>query len=79
MGELLSLPGVRIFDSQLMILTLQGRYNYYECGLEISDARAEDQGEWSCEIESYVKNGNRGDGYMATVIFLPLISIGFQC
>ena len=68
-------PSVGIFDSKLIILAMQGRYNYYECGLEISDARAEDQGEWSCEIESYVKNGQRGDGYMSTVIILLTSSL----
>ena len=68
-------PSVGIFDSKLIILAMQGRYNYYECGLEVSDARAEDQGEWSCEIESYVKNGQRGDGYMSTVIILLASSL----
>ena len=47
--------------------SLQGDYNQYECGLTISEARAEDDGEWTCEFESYVKNGKRGDGYMTKV------------
>ena len=62
-------PSVGIFDSKLIILAMQGRYNYYECGLEVSDARAEDQGEWSCEMESYVRGGRKGDGYKAEVRF----------
>ena len=32
-------------------------------------AEAADDGEWSCDIESYVKYGKRGDGKMATVRF----------
>ena len=46
----------------------QGSYDNYECGLEIM-AEAADDGEWSCDIESYVKYGKRGDGKMATVRF----------
>ena len=38
---------------------MQGRNNQYECGLEISDAQAEDHGDWICLIESYVKDGQR--------------------
>ena len=47
----------------------QGDYDSYECGLEISGADAEDDGDWECEFESYVKNGKRGDGYKAKVSF----------
>ena len=47
--------------------TLQGRYDRYECGLEITDAQAEDQGDWSCEMETYVKGGRKGDGFTAKV------------
>ena len=46
---------------------LQGDYNNYECGLDISAAQAEDTGDWTCEFESYVKGGKRGDGYKAQV------------
>ena len=46
---------------------MQGSYNNYECGLAISDAEAEDDGDWSCEFESYVRNGKRGDGTLASV------------
>ena len=45
----------------------QGSYNNYECGLAISDAEAADDGDWSCEFESYVRNGKRGDGTLASV------------
>ena len=34
---------------------LQGDYNQYECGLTVANARAEDDGEWKCDFESYVK------------------------
>ena len=53
---------------------MQGTYNNYQCGLKISGAQAEDAGDWTCEIESYVKNGKRGDGYTAKVILLYLYS-----
>ena len=46
---------------------MQGSYNNYECGLAISDAEAADDGDWSCEFESYVRNGKRGDGTLASV------------
>ena len=41
-----------------MSITVQGDYNKYECGLSVSKARAEDAGEWTCEFESYIKNGS---------------------
>ena len=47
---------------------LQGNYNNHECGLEIAAAQAEDDGDWACEVESYLKNGQRGDGEIAKVI-----------
>ena len=50
-----------------MSFTVQGDYNNYECGLTVSEARAEDAGEWTCEFESYVKNRRRGDGNIARV------------
>ena len=49
---------------------MQGSYDSYECGLEISAAQAEDEGDWACELESYVKAGLRGDGEMAEVTVL---------
>ena len=45
----------------------QGTYKNYECGIEVSNADAEDDGEWTCEIESWVKRGKRGDGDVARV------------
>ena len=50
-----------------MNIQLQGDYNNYECGLDISTAEAEDTGDWTCEFESYVKGRKRGDGYKAQV------------
>ena len=50
-----------------MNIQLQGDYNNYECGLDISAAQAEDTGDWTCEFESYVKGRKRGDGYKAQV------------
>ena len=35
----------------------------------MSGADAEDDGEWSCEFESWDSNGVRGDGQIAKVIF----------
>ena len=35
----------------------QGDYNQYECGLTVAAATAEDDGEWECDFESYVKVG----------------------
>ena len=42
---------------------LQGDYNQYECGLTVANARAEDDGEWKCDFESYVKVGEDFFGY----------------
>ena len=52
--------------------SVQGSYNSYECGLEITAAQAEDVGDWACEVESYVKNGQRGDGEIAKVTVLSV-------
>ena len=41
---------------------LQGDYNYYQCGIEISNAQAEDSGEWSCDLEEYNRGGARNTG-----------------
>ena len=38
----------------------------------MSAADAEDDGEWSCEFESWDSNGVRGDGQIAKVIFYEL-------
>ena len=56
-----------------LIEYFQGDYLNHECGLNVSEARAEDAGEWTCEFESYVKNGKRGDGVMARVSHLNVI------
>ena len=48
-------------------MIFQGTYKSYECGIEVSNADAEDDGEWTCEIESWVKRGKRGDGDVARV------------
>ena len=45
----------------------QGDYNNYECGLEISDADAEDNGDWTCEFEYWDKAGVRGDAEIVKV------------
>ena len=58
-----------MFFSISVIIYVQGDYNNYECGLEISGAEAGDDGEWSCDIESYVKYGKRGDGKTASVSY----------
>ncbi len=41
---------------------IQGDYNYYGCGIKISNAQAEDSGEWSCDIEEYNRGGVRNTG-----------------
>ena len=51
---------------------MQGSYNSYECGLEITAAQAEDDGDWACEVESYLKNGQRGDGEIVKVRVLSV-------
>merc|ERR1711936_1272200 len=53
----------------------RGDYNQYECGLKISKARTEDAGEWSCELESFVKGGRRGDGYKAKKTFNVIVDV----
>merc|ERR1712184_200991 len=30
-----------------------GNYDYYKCAITITDAKSDDAGTWSCEIESY--------------------------
>ena len=35
----------------------KGEYNQYQCGLRVAAATAEDDGEWECDFESYVKVG----------------------
>ena len=43
-----------------------GNYDYYGCGITIKNAKFEDSGSWSCEIESYAAGKYRGYGYNAT-------------
>ena len=43
-----------------------GYYDYYECGITIKNAKLEDSGSWSCEIESYYAGKYRGYGYKVT-------------
>ena len=38
-----------------------GDYNQNECGVEISGARLEDAGDWTCQLESYSFGGQRGE------------------
>ena len=40
---------------------LQGNYNHYECAIEVTNAKPEDSGEWTCHMEEYYRGGNRGD------------------
>ena len=63
------MKGLTLPTVNLVFFHFQGSYDNYECGLEISNADAADEGKWSCDIESYVKYGKRGDGKMATVSF----------
>ena len=60
-----------------MIIYVQGDYNNYECGLEISGAEAGDDGEWSCDIESYVRRyrRQRGDGKTVSKTFSVSVEI----
>ena len=46
---------IEIIGCNLWPFPLQGDYNQYECGLTVAKATAEDDGEWECDFESYVK------------------------
>ena len=46
-----------------------GNYDYYKCAITINNARREDAGVWSCEIESYAAGKYRGYGYNVTAKF----------
>ena len=43
--------------TRVFFFVLQGDYHQHECGLTVAKARAEDDGEWKCDFESYVKVG----------------------
>ena len=45
----------------------KGDYDNYKCGIQLKFVTPEDHGEWTCEIESWVKRGKRGDGDVARV------------
>ena len=47
---------------------IQGDYNYYGCGIKISNAQAEDSGEWSCDIEEYNRGGERNTGAKVSML-----------
>merc|ERR550517_2319751 len=53
----------------------KGDYNQYECGLTVAAATAEDDGEWECYFESYVKGGSRGSGYKAADKFKVFVEL----
>ena len=40
-----------------------GDYEIFECAITIKNAKLEDSGTWSCEIESYPHGKYRGEGY----------------
>ena len=40
-----------------------GDYEKFQCAITIKNARLEDSGTWSCEIESYPNGQYRGEGY----------------
>ena len=46
-----------------------GNYDYYKCSITILDARPDDTGVWSCEVESYAAGKHRGYGYNVTAKF----------
>ena len=56
------------------MLLFQGDYNQYECGLTVAAATAEDNGEWECEFESYVKVGEDFLEY-----FESYVKVGILC
>ena len=41
----------------------------------MSGADADDDGEWSCEFESWDKNGVRGDGHIAKVKIYNIVCL----
>merc|ERR1719400_1163058 len=53
----------------------KGDFNQHECGLTVAAATAEDNGEWECDFESYVKGGRRGDGYKAADKFKVVVEL----
>ena len=40
-----------------------GDYEKFQCAITIKNAKLEDSGTWSCEIESYPNGQYRGEGY----------------
>ena len=56
---------------------LKGRYADHEGGIELSGADADDDGEWSCEFESWGRNRNRvrGDGEIVKKTFMVDVEI----
>jgi len=46
-----------------------GNYDYYKCAITITDAKSDDAGTWSCELESYAAGKFRGYGYNVTSEF----------
>ena len=45
-------------------VTFVGTYDNFECSIMVNDANIEDDGVWSCEVESYVLGGGRGSGWI---------------
>ena len=43
-----------------------GDYDNHKCAITIKNAKLEDSGSWSCEIESYIAGKFRGYGHNAT-------------
>merc|ERR1712130_117275 len=41
-----------------------GRYNEFQCGITVANARTSDSGIWGCEMESYKFGGGRGSGFI---------------
>merc|ERR1719208_364301 len=51
----------------------RGDYNNYECGLKITESKAEDSGDWTCEFEQYAKALVRGDGSTSKGTFKVIV------
>ena len=70
-------------ESLTHISGAQGDYNQYECGLTVDAATAEDDGEWECDFESYVKVGTWLSSWISLIFkgvfspFLLLVLISF--
>ena len=56
-------------------VAFHGAYDYYQCGITIKNARPEDAGLWSCEMESYHAGYTRKYGYVREVEMMVEVEV----